>query len=99
MASPLAPLATADAIRNDLLRRGWEASSAGQLAILYLIGKAKSISKGSWLWHHRPPFLPERSLKITARANMTFLRLLSEEIPCSFIAHSTNELAPLVPVA
>ena len=42
---PLTPRAATEAIRNDLLCRGWEA--ARQLAILYLISKAKSISKGS----------------------------------------------------
>ena len=62
--SPLtAPQAATNAIRKDLMRRGWEASSVGQLAVLYLIGKAKSIFKGSWLWRGitalPQPFLPK----------------------------------------
>ena len=47
--SPLSPSTAAASIHHDLLHCRWESSAANQLAILYLIGKAKSIAKGSWL--------------------------------------------------
>ena len=96
--SSLSPTSATASIRHDLLHRGWESSAPGPLAILYLIGKAKSIAKGSWLWRGitalPQPFLPKKPLKIASRANATFLRLLGSEIPYNFLSQSINELAP-----
>ena len=95
--APGDPSSTVSAIRSDIMRRGWEMNEAGQLAILYLIGKAKSLTKGTWLWRGITalphPFLPKRNLKVAARAKTTFLRCLSDELPCPFLAHSINDVS------
>ena len=62
-------------IRQDIHRKGWDDNKAGQLAVLYLIGKGKSLKKGHWPWRGittlpQPP-LPKRMLRIAARANTT----------------------------
>ena len=96
--SPLSPSRAAASIHHDLLHCGWESSVARQLAILYLIGKAKSIAKGSWLCRGitalPQPFLPKKTLKIASRANTTFLRQLGTEVPSNFLSESINELVP-----
>ena len=78
-------------IKQAIAHRGWEHNKAGKLAILYLIGKGKSIQKGQWLWRGitalPQPLAPRPRLRIAARANTTFLRLLIAEIPCAFFGN------------
>ena len=68
----------------------------GCVAMLYLIGKAKSLAKGEWLW--RPiaallqSILPKRDLKNVACAT-TMLRILFEEVPGNIVVRSVNSVA------
>ena len=86
-----------DTIKQVIAHRGWEHTKAGKLAILYLIGKGKSIQKGEWLWRGitalPQPLVLKRRLCIAARANTVFLRLLSDEIPCAFLATEVNSVS------
>ena len=91
------PAVATQSIRRDILHQGWEQKFVGQLAVLYLAGKAKSLTKVTLLWRSitplPQPFLAKNSLKVATRANTTFLHPLSGEIPCTFIAHSINDVA------
>ena len=84
-------------IRQEIHNKGWDDNKAGQLAVLYLIGKGKSLKKGQWLWRGitalPQPLLSKRKLRIAARANTTFLRLLSHELPTSFVARGINSVS------
>ena len=84
-------------IKQAIMDRGWEHNKAGKLAVLYLIGKGKSVKMGQWLWRRittlPQPLLPKRQLCIAARANTTFLRLLTTEIPCSLSATDVNQVS------
>ena len=58
------------------------------LCVLYIILKAKSPVKGTWLWHPIPaypqPQVRKRDLHTAARAYTCFLRHLTSEVPNSF---------------
>ena len=62
--------------------------------MLHLIRKGKRLKKHQWLWRGitalPQPLVPKKQLRVAARANTTFLRLLAQEIPCSFIAQNVN---------
>ena len=81
-----------DYIPGEIARRGWEPNATGRLPLLYLLGKLKSLAKQQWLWRGitslPQPFLPKKSLRIASRANSTFLRLLYDEVLCSFLVNS-----------
>ena len=68
--------------------KGWPVNTGAELCRLYLIGKAKRLLKGKWLWRpiaaNPKPVLHKIQLKIAARAFTTFLRLLIFEVPMSF---------------
>ena len=70
----------AQAVKLLVQNHDWSVNPQGKMAALYLIGKAKSLLKGTWLW--RPiaalpqPILPKRDLKVAARATTTMLRLI-----------------------
>ena len=68
-------------IKQAITDRGWEHNKARKLAMLYLIGKGESLQKGQWLWRGitalPQPLLLKHQLRIAARANTTFLRLLT----------------------
>ena len=89
--------AAISAIKQAIMDRGWEHNKAGKLAVLYLIGKGKSLKMGQWLSKGiaalPQPLLSKRQLRITARANTTFLRLLTTEIPCSVLATDVNQVS------
>ena len=84
-------------VSAELDARGWDRNTAGQLPLLYLLGKFKSLAKGKWLWRGitslPQPLLPKKSLRIAARANTAFLRLLCQEVPCCFLAQSISEVS------
>ena len=84
-------------VSAELDARGWDRNTAGQLPLLYLLGKFKSLAKGKWLWRGitslPQPLLPKKSLRIAARANTAFLRLLRQEVPCCFLAQSISEVS------
>ena len=84
-------------IRDAIAAKGWTHNAARKLAVQYLIGKGKSLQKGMWLWRGitppPPPLLPKRDLRIAARANTTFLRVLCKEMPCAFVARGVNEVS------
>ena len=78
-------------------KQGWSADSLGQLPLLYMLGKYKSLCKGQWLWRGitslPQPLLPKKTLRIAARANSAFLKLLCNEVPCCFLAQSISEVS------
>ena len=84
-------------VSAELDARGWDRNTAGQLPLLYLLGKFKSLAKGKWLWRGitslPQPVLPKKSLRIAARANTAFLRLLCQEVPRCFLAQSISEVS------
>ena len=67
-------------IRSEIEKRWWSADSSGQLTLLYLLGKYKSLRKRQWLWRGitslPQPLLPKKTLRIAARANSAFLKRL-----------------------
>ena len=86
-----------NAIREAIKSNSWPHNPAVKLAILYLIGKGKSLRKGRWLWCGiialPQPLLPKPELRIAARANTTFLRVLLREIHCVFITQEVNDVS------
>ena len=84
-------------MQGEIARRGWEPNATGQLLLLYLLGKFKSLAKQQWLWRGitslPQPFLPKKSLRIASRANSMFLRLRCDEVPCSFLVNSLPEVS------
>ena len=84
-------------VSDLVMARDWQKNPMGKLALLYLIGRAKSLYKPDWLW--RPiaalpqPLLPKKELKIAARATTCMLRLLSKEVPGNIMVHSVNSVA------
>ena len=64
---------------------------------MYLIVKGKSLKKGQRLWRGFTalpgPLLPKRWLHNAARANTTFLRLLSRDLSMSFVAHDITAVS------
>ena len=76
---------------------GWVCSDRARLALLYLIGKGKSLHKPVITW--RPicancaPVVPRWRLRIAARAFTCFLRLLSKEVTGCFLHLSIQDVA------
>ena len=84
-------------IRSEIKKLRWSADSSRQLPLSYLLGKYKSLRKGHWLWRGitslpQPP-LPKKKLRIAARANSAFLKLLCNEVPCCFLAQSISDVS------
>ena len=79
------------------VHQGWSVDSKAELCRLYLLGKAKSLLKGKWLWRpiaaNPKPVLHKTQLTTTARALMTCLRMLIAEIPMSFQVLRVTDLA------
>ena len=78
----------------------WPANPSRCVPLLYLLGKAKSLLKGTILW--RPiaaivqPQIQRFYLRNAARAFTLFLRLLVEEITASFLVLRICDLQPWV---
>ena len=78
----------------------WPANPSHCVPLLYLLGKAKSLLKGTILW--RPiaaivqPQIQRFYLRNAARAFTLFLRLLVEEITASFLVLRICDLQPWV---
>ena len=64
---------------------------------MYLLGKAKGLSKPDWLWRGicaiPRPLINKRSLRIVAPAVTTFLRLVTSEIAGNFLVHRVSEVS------
>ena len=77
--------------------QGWSVNSKAELCKLYLLGKAKSLLKGKWLWRpiaaNPKPVLHKVQLKTAARAFTTFLRMLIVEFPMSFQVLRVTDVA------
>ena len=84
-------------IRSEIEKRGWSADSSGQLPLLYVLGKYKSLRKGQRLWRGitslPQPLLPKKTLHIAARSNGANLKLLCNKVPCCFLAQSISDVS------
>ena len=83
---------------NQLLtQKGWHATGDVRVALLYLIGKGKSLRLPAITW--RPicavsrPIVPRSRLRLAARAFSCFLRVLSNEIIGCFHHHNVHSIA------
>ena len=58
--------AARQAVKQAISDRGWEHNKPGKLAMMYLIGKGKSLKKQQWLWRSitalPQPLVPKRQL-------------------------------------
>ena len=81
-------------LRDLLTKKGWQATGDARIALLYLIGKGKSLRMPAITW--RPicavarPIVPRDRLHIAARAFSCFLRVLTSEIIGCFHHHSVQ---------
>jgi hypothetical protein len=90
--------------RSDLLQglldlvqsKGWVASDKARLALLYLIGKGKSLSLKHITWRpicaQSAPVIPRWRLRLAARAFTCFLKFLSSHITGSFLHQSIQDV-------
>ena len=71
-----------------IFERGWNANPRARMCVLYIIGKAKSLLKGQWLWRpiaaYPEPLIRKLDLRTAARAFTCFLKHLIQEVPNSF---------------
>ena len=80
-----------------LTQKGWHATGDARVALLYLIGKGKSLRLPAITW--RPicavsrPIVPRFQLRLAARAFSCFLRVLSSEITGCFHHHNVHSIA------
>ena len=78
----------------------WPVNKQARLALLYLIGRAKSRTKVEILW--RPiaaassPIVSRSRLRVAARAYTCFLRTLVAELPCAFLVLGLNDMGAWV---
>ena len=84
---------------HDIIKKNkWPVNTARSLPLLYLLGKAKILTKGCILW--RPiaaivePQLQRFFLRSAARAFTLLLRLLTKEICASFLVLKISDLHP-----
>ena len=75
--------------------KGWMMNT--HICRLYLIGKAKGLLKGKWLWSptaaHPQPLIDKHMRRTAARAFTIFLGCRIEEIPMSFQVLRIQEVA------
>jgi len=78
----------------------WPVNAKARLALLYLIGKAKSRARIEILW--RPiaaassPIVARSRLRIAARAFTCFIRTLVDELPAAFLVLNLNDMGAWV---
>ena len=82
----------------DLVRgKGWACHDRARLALLYLIGKGKSLALPRITWRpicaQSAPVIPRWRLRIAALAFTCFLKTLAREIPGSFLHLSIQGVA------
>ena len=95
---------TPDAVRQAtaalICERGWNANPRARMCVLYIIGKAKSLLKGQWLWRpiaaYPEPQIRKLDLRTAARAFTCFLKHLIQEVPNSFQVLRVNDVASWV---
>ena len=77
--------------------RGWNANPRARMCVLYIIGNAKSLLKGQWLWRpiaaYPEPQIRKLDLRTAARAFTCFLKHLIQEVPNSFQVMRVNDVA------
>ena len=83
---------------NQLLtRKGWCASGDARVALLYLIGKGKSLRLPAITWRRicavARPVIPRYRLCLAVRAFSCFLRVLTSEITGCFHHHNVHSFA------
>ena len=78
----------------------WPTNKARALPLLYLLGKAKSLTKQYTLWHRIAaivePQVQRFYLRTAARAFTLLLRLLVSEIPGAFLVLKISDLQPWI---
>ena len=83
-------------LKQLLTQKGWHATGDAPVALLYLIGKGKSLHLPAITW--RPicavsrPIVPRFRLRLAARAFSCFLRVLSSEITGCFHHHNVHSI-------
>ena len=87
-------------LKHRVTQSGWKPGVRPRVALMYLLGKAKSLQLPSILW--RPiaavsrPFVSRHTLRIAARAFTCFLRCLCEEITAAILVLRVTDIAPWV---
>ena len=87
-------------LQHAVQRHAWPSNPKARLALLYLIGKAKSSIRVEILW--RPitaassPIISRSHLRIAARAYTCFLRTLVSELPTAFLVRNLNDMGSWV---
>ena len=78
-------------VKQVVHARDWHTNPTAHLAMLHVNGKAKSLSKGQWLWCPiaalPQPLLSKSDLRIAACVATTWFRLLSSEVPGTIMVH------------
>ena len=83
-------------LQQVIISHTWPSNSKARLALLWLIGKAKSCVSHEILW--RPivaassPLVSRSHLRIATRAYTCFLRALVDELPAAFLVLSLNDM-------
>ena len=85
-------------LKERVSEHGWKAGTNARIALMYLLGKAKSLRLPDILW--RPiaaasrPFVSRNTLRIAARAFTCFLRCLCTEVTAAILALRISDIAP-----
>jgi hypothetical protein len=78
-------------------QNGWDGNPQGMLCTMYLLGKAKSLTKAQWLWRGiyaiPRPLINKKSLRIAARTMTRFLRYITEEVAGNFVVHRVTDVS------
>ena len=94
------PASVHSAIASLVSEFWWGVNSKGKMCVLYVIAKATSLLKGTWLWRpiaaYPEPVIRKRRLRLAARALTHFLQYIIEEIPNSFQFLRINDFAAWV---
>ena len=83
-------------MREILGKKGWPVNDRGDIALLYLLSKSKSLKKRQWLW--RPiaaaphPFVCKKLIRIASRAFTCFIRMILCELPAPILRLSIQDL-------
>ena len=86
--------------RAQILNSGWPLNQQSAMALMYLIGKAKSCISVAIQW--RPiaaaakPLITKGKLKIAARAFTCFVEMIVDELPAGFLTRSLHGMGTWV---
>ena len=81
-------------LRSQILNSGWPLNQQGAMALMYLIGNAKSRLSVGIQW--RPiaaaakPLITKGKLRIAARAFTCFVEMIVDELPAGFLTRSLH---------